>query len=39
MNLFYVVEYYSEIFFVTAGTATALAIATCLIFCFPKDES
>jgi hypothetical protein len=38
MNLFYVVEIINEILMLGAGTATALVVLTCTVFCFPKDE-
>jgi hypothetical protein len=39
MNLFYVVEIINELTIIMAGTAAALAIITCSVFSFPKDES
>ncbi len=39
MNLFYVVEFINELIFIGAGTATALVVLTCSVFCVPKDES
>uniref|UniRef100_A0A486XSU0 Uncharacterized protein n=1 Tax=Rheinheimera sp. BAL341 TaxID=1708203 RepID=A0A486XSU0_9GAMM len=38
MNMFYVVENIHEILILAAGTAAALMILTCTIFCFPKDD-
>jgi len=39
MNIFYVVEIINEILFFGTGTAAALAVLTCTVFCFSKDES
>jgi hypothetical protein len=38
MNLFYVVEIINELIMFGAGTATALVVLTCSVFCIPKDE-
>lgn len=39
MSFFYIVENINEFLFFGAGMASALAILTCSVFCFPKDES
>jgi hypothetical protein len=39
MNVFYIVENINEFIVFGAGMASALAVLTCSVFCFPKDES
>lgn len=39
MNVFYIVENINEFFIFATGMASALAMLTCSVFCFPKDES
>tara|TARA_Y100001963_G_C6769607_1_gene444140 strand:- start:546 stop:710 length:165 start_codon:yes stop_codon:yes gene_type:complete len=39
MNIFYLIENIHEFIFYGAGTAAALLVLTCSVFCFPKDES